>query len=203
MCFIIDSSGNATRKAKRNWKRILRFVTSATRKYYIRSEDTRIGLVVFSDNAKVVFPMNKYSNGKGLREAIMNTRYIGGEKNITAGLLTTRTKCFDSTNADRLSVRNVAILVTYGIQNTSGESEMTFREAVALRKSGVAMVVIGITNRMDGAFLAKLSSPPHILNHNYFMVREHTELEDLLIVLVSETCESVTGMFVSMLDRTN
>ena len=86
--------------------------------------------------------------------------------------------------------------MTSGKQNTSEESEITFREAVTLRKSGVAMVVIGISNRMDGAFLAKLSSPPHILNHNYFMVTEHTELEDLLKGLVSGTCESVTGMFV-------
>ena len=199
MCFILDSSGNTTRKAKRNWKRTLQFVISATRTYYIRSEDTRVGLVIFSDKAKLVFPLNRYSNGKGLREAIMNTRYLGGEKNITTGLLKTRTKCFDSTNGDRLNVRNVAILVTSGIQSTSEKSDNTFREAVALRKSGVAMVVIGISNRMDGAFLAKLSSPPHILNHNYFVVTEHTEIEDLMKGLVSETCESITGMFVSLL----
>ena len=199
MCFILDSSGNTTTKAKRNWKRTLQFVISATQTYYIRSEDTRVGLVIFSDKAKLVFPLNRYTNGKGVREAIMNTRYLGGEKNIKTGLLKTRTKCFDSTNGDRLNVRNVAILVTSGIHNPTEESEITFREAVALRKSGVAMVVIGISNRLDGAFLAKLSSPPHILNHNYFMVTEHTELEDLLKGLVSETCESITGMFVSLL----
>ena len=197
MCFILDSSGRNTGKTNGDWKLLLRFVSSITRTYYIRPEDTRVGLVVFSDKAKLIFPLNKHRNGKGLREAIMNTGYLGGERNITAGLFKTRTKCFNPTKGDRPNVRNVAILVTSGIHNTSKESEITLKEAATLRKLGVAIVVIGISNRMDGAFLSKLSSPPHILNHNYFLVEEYTELEDLLKGLVSETCESITGMFIT------
>ena len=60
----------------------------------IGERKTRIGMVTFSSDAVLVIPMDRYYEVKGLKDAILSVKHIGGETNTGKALHVTRNAVF-------------------------------------------------------------------------------------------------------------
>ncbi len=191
ICIVVDSSGsirdaNPPDNRYDNWNLILQFVTGIISAFPISEQDTRIGVVIFSNNALFPIPLNKFYREADLKKGVMNVNYIGGTTNTAEGLELARTSCFDPMNGDRPDVENIAIVITDGIP-TVRESD-TRPEANKL-KQVANVLAIGITENAEKSLLRDISSAPQLENSNYFSAPDFTSLQKILNTLITETCD--------------
>ena len=82
--FAIDASGSVREP---NFRKILDFITTVVENLDIdngadsRNGGSRVGLLVFADDAEVIFHMNSYRTRKDILSAI-SVRYTGGTTNM-------------------------------------------------------------------------------------------------------------------------
>ncbi|ELU18066.1 hypothetical protein CAPTEDRAFT_111085, partial [Capitella teleta] len=69
-----------------NWDIILDFMASMVKQYIIGPDDTRVAVVIFSNDATVYFTLDKYDTETEVIEAIRNMPYEGGTTNTGAAL---------------------------------------------------------------------------------------------------------------------
>ena len=198
LCFVVDSSGsirdtNPPGGNPDNWQRQLEFIAALSNAFTIGPDDSRVGVVVFGDDARLQFPLNAYNNIGDLTQAISNIPFIGTTTNTPEALIVTRTQCFNPSSGDRSDVNNVAIIITDGVPFPDAYRQPAIDEARALRNAGTIMVSVGITDFVDVAFLKEMSSSPQILNQNYFQVPNFDALTQIQKTVVEGTCEAIEG----------
>ena len=99
---------------------------------------------------------------------------------------------------DRPEVQNIGIVITDGRSNEFAEN--TIPNAVRAQQLGIRMYSIGITNDVDESELRQISSSPQVLNQNYFLAPEFTDLGGLVNALTAQTCGAVDiGQYLSQL----
>ena len=192
VCFVIDSSGSicendASSASCSGWKLLLSFITNVIDAFDIGYDQTRVGVVIFSDDASLVIPMNLYLNSNSLKVAIQSLNHVGGQTNTGKALHITRTQCFATANGERQNVPNIAIVMTDGLPtvvnyNTNVEASMLKRESTVL--------AVGITEHVEVRLLKDISSFPQKENQNYFTTPDFSDLRDILNILVTETCKA-------------
>ena len=198
ICLIIDSSGSIRDSnplyGTDNWQLQLEFLATLIEAFRV---DTRVGAIVFSTDARLEFSLNTYTTKDEIQNAIRNLNYMGGLTNTPEALIQTRLQCFSPTTGDRPGVANLAIIVTDGVPNLDMDSAT--REAAALRDTGVTMIAIGVTARIDEGFLKEMSSPPQIKDQNYFMAADFSALSKIATKVVAGTCGMLqSSQFVSL-----
>ncbi len=166
------------------------------RAFAIGPDASQVGVVVFSEQVFLAFPLNAYDNREDISQAILSLNYLGQTTNTPQALIETRTQCFNPSNGDRRDASNLAIIVTDGLPFPDNRRQPAIEEAKALRDAGAVMVSVGITNVIDEAFLKEMSSPPQALGTNYFTATDFQALESIRRRVVEGTCESVEGMFI-------
>lgn len=189
--FIIDGSGsirdaNPPDGSFDNWNLLLAFVANVADNLPVSEFNSHVGAVVFSDRGQLLFPLNRYYDKASVKAAIMDTAYPGRNTNTSGGLYIARTQIFNGQNGDRPNVRNVAIVITDG--KSTWDNEKTVPYAEDLRKDGVEVITIGITNSVDENELKAMSSPPQQRHINYFTSANFQELEDIIDRLVQRAC---------------
>ena len=192
VCFVIDSSGsirdaNPPDRSRDNWMTILTFVNEIINAFTIGEQDTRVGVVRFSNNALFTFPLTEYFEKSALRNAVLGIQYIGGTTNTAEALQITRNQCFNSANGDRPGVDNLAIVITDGLPTVfdldlESEAEQLKREAT--------VIAVGITDNVEESLLRDISSPPQEVNQNYFSAPDFSSLDNILRALIFETCQT-------------
>ena len=192
MCFVIDSSGsirdsNPPDGSRDNWRTILTFVNDIINVFTIGEQDTRVGMVRFSNNALFTFPLTEYSEESMLRQAVLGIQYIGGTTNTAEALQLTANECFNTNNGDRPDVDNLAIIITDGLPTVFDLDLAT--EAAALKRKAT-VIAVGITDNVEEDLLRDISSPPQELNQNYFTAPDFTSLDTILRALIFETCKT-------------
>ena len=199
MCFIIDSSGsirdNNVAGQPDNWELQLEFVAALARAFQVGPDASQIGAIVFSDNVRLEFPLNRFSTREDIQNAILNIDYIGQTTNTLEALVQTRTQCFNPSNGDRGDVDNLAIIVTDGVPYPDTLRQPAIEEARRLRNTGALMVSVGVTDIIDEAFLKEMSSSPQTLGTNYFTATDFGALDTIRRTVVQETCETIEGKF--------
>ncbi len=195
LCYIIDSSGsirdnNPADRSYDNWQLQLEFLSRLVDAFVIGPDATRVGVVVFSEQVDLEFPLNKYTDAKSVKDAILNIRYYGQTTNTPEGLRVAREQCYSQANGDRPDVQNLVIIITDGVPFPPDRREPAIQEARALK--GVAtMIAIGVTDVIDKDLLKELSSPPQIENQNYFTATDFTFLDDIRRQVGEGTCEVI------------
>ena len=121
--FILDSSGSITAP---NFQAMLNsvenIVSSDTLK--IGPDDTRVAIITFSDDAALVFDLNRYSDLDSLKQGIMGVAYDAGFTDTAAALRLLR----ETSTRGSLGVRGsanavqVAIVITDGRSNSRAET---------------------------------------------------------------------------------
>lgn len=191
LVFVLDSSGsirdnNPDDDSYDNYQLLLNFVISIVNELPIGQDETRVGVVVFSNLAESVIYLNDHNDKASLVAAISNIEYIGGNTNTSGGLLLMRTEQFTAGNGDRESVPNIAIVITDGV--STFDRNRTIPEANAAKRDGVQIYSVGITTEIDETELRLISSSPQLLNQNYFTSPDFTILNDIVSQLLNEAC---------------
>ena len=198
ICLIIDSSASIRDSnppdGTDNWQLQLEFLATVIGAFTIGPDDTRVGAIIFSTEARLAFSLNTFTTKDEIQNAIRNLRYMAGLTNTREALIQTRLQCFNPTTGDRPDVNNLAIIVTDGTPYPSDKKEpaISMYEAAGLRDTGVTMIAIGVTAVISEDFLKQMSSPPHIEDHTYFMATDFSALSQITTNVVEGTCKAIS-----------
>ncbi len=198
LCYIIDSSGsirdnNPPDRSYDNWQLQLDFLSQLVDLFTIAPQATRVGAVVFSEQVRLVFSLDTYSDAQSVKDAINAIAYLGQTTNTPEGLKVTREQCFNAANGDRPNVQNLAIFISDGVPFPPERKDPAIREAEALKNARVSVVAIGVTNVIDVDLLRTISSPPQIEGQNYFVATDFTVLSTIRRAVGQGTCEVAEG----------
>ena len=190
VCFVIDSSGSICGNTRgtppcTNWSLFLSFVNNVISTFTVGEHQTRVGVVTFSDDAKLEFTMNQYYHTNDIQEAVLSIFLTGGQTNTGKALRIARTQCFNRNNGERPDVPNIVIVITDDIPTIL--EYVTETETITLKQISTVLAV-GITANVDRQFLQTLSSAPQRENENYFLTPDFPGLQNIPDPLVSETC---------------
>ena len=195
LCFIIDSSGSIRDNNQGNvdnWLLQLQFLSRLVDLFTIGTDATKVGAVVFSEQVRLAFSMDTYTDAQSIKDAILNLAYLGQTTNTPEGLRVTREECFNQGNGDRPNVQNLAIFISDGVPFPAERKDPAIREAEALK--GVSSVIaIGVTNVIDRDLLRSISSAPQREGQNWFVALDFSELNIIRRSVGEGTCEVVAG----------
>lgn len=140
-----------------------------------------------------------YDKGE-IQRQVKQLNFIGGFTNTAEALRVTRQQCFSSSNGNRASAPDLAIVITDGVPTLG--TDRTDSEAQTLKAAGVEVIAVGITNNVDSDTLKMLSSPPQQKDRNYFETPQFTQLGDILDRIIVQACVTppppVPGMYYIM-----
>ena len=123
----------------------LRYVNSLT----IGPNDNRVGVITFSNYARLIFGLGTYSNSATLAQAVSNIFYSGGSTNIPDALCQLHGVYFGNSSEARedASVFRIAIVMTDGQSNqednTCGFQSIAEAAAAAIHALSPSVLVFG------------------------------------------------------------
>lgn len=193
LVFVIDSSESV---GPENYEIIKDFVNALVDRVTVGRNATRIGLVLYSLEVKMMFNLARYVSKQEVKQAIRNMPYMGeGTYTGTAIRKATQEAFFSS----RVGVSKVAIVITDG-QTDKREPvklDIAVREAHA---ANIEMFALGIVNTSDptqAEFLRELNliaSDPD--SEHMFLIDDFNTLPALESKLVSQFCEDENGALI-------
>ena len=153
----------------------------------IGEQQTRLGVVTFSDDAYLTLGMNQFYDIQNLKTAVSSINYIGESTNTGKALHITRTQCFNVNKGERPGVPNITIVITDGLPTVI---EFDVHKEATLLKQVSTVIAVGITKNIEKHFLRDISSAPQKENENFFVTPDFSGLSTIVNALVTETCEA-------------
>ena len=192
VCLVIDSSGsicgsNQAGFSCDNWSLLLSFVNSIIGAFTIGEQQTRVGVVTFSNEAVLEFSMDKFFNKNDMQSAVSLMRHTGGSTNTGQAINVARTQCFGPGNGERRRVPNVSIIITDGLPTIA---EYNINEEATHLKRISTVLAVGITSSVEKRLLRDISSEPQKENESYFVAPDFVTLDSIVNTLVVETCHT-------------
>ena len=162
-------------------------MVSIVRELSIGPLANQVGVVRFSDIGELVIKLDDFRDADDLAEAILRIPYIGSNTNTSGGLAVMTSQGFTVANGDRPEFPNVAVVITDGFSTT--DNLTTVPNAERAHELGIDVIAVGITNNINVTELRLVSSPPRLLNQNYFISDDFDMLdEQVRPALVDDTC---------------
>lgn len=178
MVIILDASTSVN---STNWSKVLSATKELINHMYIDEGWARVGVVVFSNDARPAFYLNSFTNKVDMLYNVSNIQYTYGQTNTAAALWLMRTRMFTEELGDRRYVPNVAVVITDGISTVN--SERTIPEAKLAHDEGIDIFAIGIgeadRNELDAISGSK--------KRTYF-VDKFDDLEKLMATVYVDFC---------------
>jgi len=176
LVFVVDSSGSIRDAGYENWDTVLQFVADVVQSLTIGPQSVQVGMVVYSNNARVDFNLNTHMSASPIVNAILSASYIGGTTNTADGINMARTQVFPT---GRNGATRVMIVVTDGASNVN--QGQTIPEADRAKAEGIDVVCIGVTNGVIESEVRAISSDPMIEGQNWWILRGgFTELQGIV-----------------------
>ncbi len=183
--FLVDSSGSIRDKGVQNWDQVKDFLVQIVRSVNVNADGVRIGVVKFSHIAELEFRLDRYTTEDEVVAAIRRMSLIGLDTNTQAGLRLMRTRVFNNPG-DRANAPDIVIVITDGISTI--QEDRTIPEAELLKRDGVRVIAVGVTNDVDVKELNAIASGPEFVLTSPDFAELQAELEDLLDI----TCRIIT-----------
>jgi len=192
LVFLIDTSGSITDKNPKNqfnqtivnnFDLIKQFVQRLVDSLPIGADNTRVGLLTFSDKASSYFYLNTSFNRVVISDAIDKTPYARSDTNTSGALRVLRTDAFTPEHGDRAGVPNVGIMVTDGIPTV--DQNLTIPEAQKCREANIRLFSVGVTNDIDLQTLNNIAWEPsdkYVFYSDYII-----SLTDVVLQKLTET----------------
>ncbi len=188
LMFMIDSSyllGNTN-----YWRQVINFMVNIINSLSIGPSDTQVGIVVIGWPATSVIYLNTYSDKTSLISAIQALKYSPQWTNLAYGLHEMTTSQFTGSHGDRSNYPNVAVVILataadQGLNDILSEAETAWKADITIYGVGIKPLV----NRME---IQNISSSPHELNKNYFILSDSSQLSSLVTSLVTRIFSSGT-----------
>jgi len=147
--------------------------------------DSRVGMLVYSDQASVVFNLNSYTSLLDMLNAV-STSLIGGKTNIGNAIILARDSMFTTTLGDRSNYPNILVLVT---NSHSANITGTVTEAMAARNQNISILVVTVNGFLSQSELQGLASFP--VSSNIFNVTNFTQLTSITTRVGQSLCNNV------------
>lgn len=180
--FIVDSSGSV---GDEDFRKVMDFVYRTIDSLDIKSGLYNIGLITFSDQARIEFYLNSFTTKEEIENATASVRYIYGSTHTAMALHTARQTLFTEENGDRPDAPNLAIIITDGQSNINHEA--TLPQARMLKNSGATILTVAVGFATHTDELVGMTSQP--VDENLFSVDHFSGLEDLHTKIVEPICK--------------
>ena len=175
--------------------------------FKISNTGLRIALVLMSTKPYVMLKLNTEDSLEAILRKIDTLRYIGGSRNLAAGLHVVNHVVFQPENGDRPDADNFVILITCGPSTAKPRSTALYARKVKYK--GVKIFAVGIT-KFDMGEINTIASPPlkktvfQVNNDNelvgaFFKILEEIRLSSASQLPSSETTLSTLNSFISYL----
>ena len=99
--FLIDGSGSIEAYGRGNFRRCLNFVKRVVASFRISPRQTRVGVVLFSSRAWLVFNFRRYRNKQSMLRAVDKIRYPRGGTKTGRALRFARYQLFNKKSSRR------------------------------------------------------------------------------------------------------
>ena len=179
LIFVLDASGSI---GSFNFQLIRNFVTNVVSNLNIGPNESRVGLVVYSDSASVWFSLNTHTTNTSLLQAIANIPYANQGTNTAAGILTCIQQFNTSYGARPKSsgIPRIAIVVTDGRSNSAAG---TIAAAERAHSENILSYAVGIGSNVNMVELAAIASDPasqYVRSLTQFSTSELRSLQETL-----------------------
>ena len=149
----------------------------------IGNDKTRVGIVMFSHDAKMILELNNHLSKSQLLDNISTIQHMGGGTETSEALRLVRQTGFASSVA-RPNVAKIAIVLTDGL---SLDAELTAQEARFAHAAGINVFAIGIGYGADLDEIRTIASNP---DEDYvFTVNDFSSLTSIHEHLAVKTCK--------------
>lgn len=181
LVILLDSSTSVNQL---NFKKMLNFVKQLLGTANIDSGDVRVGVLSYSNKARIHFNLNAHNKYRNIAQAVNNIRYVYGKTNTADAIRLMREEMFLSYHGDRPEVPNVCLIITDGVSSVN--PERTIPEAIAARDEGIHIYAIGV-GLSDTRELEAIATSP--ASDNMFNVQQFSELSSLANVIFADVCQ--------------
>lgn len=178
LIFLIDSSGSIQ---PNEYSTMKDFMKSIITKSVIGMNEVHVGVMQFSTDARLHFPLNRYHSKEELYRAIDGMTQFGGGTHTGAALQAVA-PYFDLTNGGRPELTQRLMVIT------DGESQDAVKNpAAALRAKGVVVYAIGVVDANTTQLLEISGSSDRTFSEKDFDALKN--LENQVALKICETDE--------------
>lgn len=173
--FLTDSSESI---AKKDFQTMKEFMKSVISKSAIGQDKVRIGVMQFSTDYKLEFPLNRLYSRDAISEAIDGMEQMD-QGTLTGKALTEVSQYFDANRGGRPGLTQRLIVIT------DGEAKDKVKgPAEALREKGVVIYAIGVVDANRTQLVEISGSPDRVYSEKNF-----DALQDLESKVTKEICK--------------
>ena len=182
LAFVLDFSGST----KEEQEMAMEFTRQVIQGVDMRFDRTRVGVVSYSDSAKVEFRLDKYGTKLELLNALVFNP-ARGRTHTADGLRLLRTEIFRSDRGDRSNVPNKAIVITDGYSNINAqETELQADEA---KKEGIELIAVGIGDKVEMSEIYDIASDPVADNALFITMSERNRVVQIADRVSRRLCQ--------------
>jgi len=180
--FMLDSSGSVRDDG---FEKMKTFIKDLVDTLNVAKDQSKIGVMTFSDTATIDIELGKYSTRTEIRNAIDKIRYRRGKTNTAAALTMLLDQAFRS---DRISpfMRKIVVILTDGNSDNFLE---TIEAAKKARSAGITLIVIPATDWLNMLEIKEIASDPD--SSNIMMVKNLDALQTISKRLQRTLCDVV------------
>ena len=177
--FVIDTSGSVQRRFQLQ----MQFARQVVNGLDFTFGRTRVGVVLYHNNAKVDFVLDKYNSKADVLNAMT---YVsnGGRTHTADGIYKMRRDVFTQ-GGDRNGIQNVCLVITDGHSNINPSN--TQREAQSARQSNIQMFAVGVGDNFNQNEINDIASDPDS-NFAYTNIRNEQDVERNANKLLDQIC---------------
>ncbi|XP_040899842.1 collagen alpha-6(VI) chain-like isoform X2 [Toxotes jaculatrix] len=175
LLFLIDSSGSIY---PQDYEKMKEFMKAVISKSLIGQNEVHVGVMQFSTEQQLAFPLNRYYSKEEMSRAIDDMQQLGGGTH-TGEAITDVSQYFDTNRGGRPGLRQRLVVIT------DGEAQDEVKgPAVALRAKGVVIYAIGVVDANTTQLLEISGSPDRM-----YAERDFDALKDLESQVALELCD--------------
>ncbi|XP_034384020.1 collagen alpha-1(XII) chain-like [Cyclopterus lumpus] len=178
--FLVDGSWSVGRP---NFKHIRNFISAAAGAFQIGADQTRVGVVQYSGDARTEFTLKRHLTRPELLRAVGSLPYKGGDTKTGDALDFILRNGFTEEAGARKDFPKVLLIVTDGKSEDPVESY-----AKRLRSGGVEIFVLGI-QQADEEEMKLMASTPH--RGHVFNVANFNQIRNVQKELITQVCAGV------------
>uniref|UniRef100_A0A3Q3MP21 Collagen type VI alpha 6 chain n=1 Tax=Mastacembelus armatus TaxID=205130 RepID=A0A3Q3MP21_9TELE len=188
--FLTDSSESISEE---DYQKMKDFMKSVVNKSIIGQNDVHVGVMQFSSNNKLEFPLNRYYNKQKILEAIDSMQQMN-EGTHTGQAITEVSKYFDKERGGRRGLGQRLVVITDGKaqDEVKGPSE-------ALRAKGVVIYAIGVHKANNTQLLDISGSADRRFYEGSFESMKHLDRQ-LALKLCDEECKTQKADIIFLVD---
>ena len=187
LVFVLSTS---SRQASSTWTNIVSFVYQLASRLNIGTGAVQIGVVTYGSTGTDQFFLQDYLLRSTVLQRISNLASVQLTtlNYLTSGLSDAYLQQFVLNRGDRTNVQNVVVVLT-SVQSDDSTSNI-FAQANTLKNAGTRIYSIGV-NSASTSEMQGVSSSPQVLNSNYFMLSQDTQLSGFVDTFYNIICPTV------------